>query len=74
MCPNNGLGINLTLADLKRSATDLLRAGLNFFCPIGHLQPMEARHRFGTLTLGLAVIALIFSALSIGSVLSLIHI
>ena len=68
MCPNNGLGINLTLADLNRSATNLLCAGLNFFCPIGHLQPMEARHRFGTLTLGLAVIALIFSALSIGSV------
>ena len=29
---------------------------------------MEARHKFGTLTLGLAVVALIFSAFSIGSV------
>ena len=68
MCPSNGLGINLTLADLNRSATNLHRAGLNFFCLRDRWILMEARHKFGTMTLGLAVIALIFSALSIGSV------
>ena len=32
MCPSNGLGINLTLADLNRSDTKPRNAGLNFFC------------------------------------------